>query len=645
MPRTPASQGCLFEQDFLRRTLGAIANSPEVALTELVANAWDAGATKVQIIVPDEYEELLTIEDDGTGMTPAAFRKKWMTLGYDRVTHQGSWAEFPPERVGMVRPAYGRNGIGRHGMLCFASEYEVITRREGIRSTFLIEASSGKNPFRIASLTTEEVKGHGTLLRVRVTRNLPAVERVTSILSARFLHDPQFSVSVNGHTVKLAKHKGLVDHKELTFADGRTAEAFFVDSTKAARNTQYQGVAFWVGGRLVGDPGWTAGGHLFLDGRTRIAKRYTVIIKSDKLFDEVLPDWTGFKHTETVDSLYNAVEKYVQDVFAQLSADRVQETSESVLREHISDIRRLRASAKLEIQEFVSSVTQNQPTIPTESLSAAVRAVIDLEKTRTGAALLDKIIHLTEEDLAGLDRLLSEWTVRDALTVLDELDRRLSVVDAILKLSGDSKVDELHALHPLVVESRWIFGIEFDTPEFVANVSLTTAMRDIFKKRLAEGDIDNPRKRADILVLGDATVSGFATETIEEANMPAMNQVLLIELKRGGAEISRENVHQATDYVEDFLRSGLIEGEPKFRVFVVGHKISDKVEKSRDVGNRARVEIATYGQIVRQANRRLFRLKERLASRYEQVTGSDMLNRILAEPEQLTLAARAQGTV
>ena len=75
MPRTPASQGCLFEQDFLRRTLGAIANSPEVALTELVANAWDAGATKVQIIVPDEYEELLTIEDDGTGMTPAAFRK------------------------------------------------------------------------------------------------------------------------------------------------------------------------------------------------------------------------------------------------------------------------------------------------------------------------------------------------------------------------------------------------------------------------------------------------------------------------------------------------------------------------------------------------------------------------------------------
>ena len=28
-------QGCLYEEDFLLRTLGAIANTPEVALTEL----------------------------------------------------------------------------------------------------------------------------------------------------------------------------------------------------------------------------------------------------------------------------------------------------------------------------------------------------------------------------------------------------------------------------------------------------------------------------------------------------------------------------------------------------------------------------------------------------------------------------------
>ncbi len=560
-----------------------------------------------------------------------------MTLGYDRVRNQGTLAEFPPERAGSKRPAYGRNGVGRHGMLCFSSEYEVQTRKDGIQSTFLVETTSGKNPFRIAKQDTQAASGHGTLLKARVMRRLPSADHMSTVLSARFLHDPQFSVSVNGRSIPLADHGGLVNNKMLTFGDGCTAQAYFVDSTQAARTTQYQGVAFWVGGRLVGEPGWVTGGKVFMDGRTRIAKRYTVIVKSDDLFDDVSPDWTEFKKSPRVDALLDAVADYVQEVFTQISADRVQDTTEAVLREHVSELRGLRPLAKMEVEEFVASVTKSQPSILPDSLSAAVRGVIDLEKTRTGSSLLEKIARLSEEDVAGLDRLLGEWTVRDALTVLDELDRRLRVVEAIEKLSSDSKVEELHALHPLVTESRWLFGIEFDTPEYVSNVSLTTAMREIFGKRLVGGEIVNPRKRTDILVLGDATVSGVATERLEESALPTMSQVLLLELKRGGSEITRDNVNQATNYIEDFLGSRLIEGEPFFRVFVVGHTVSDKVQVRRDIPPRAKIEVATYGQLVRQANRRLFRLRDRLTSRYEEVTGSDLLNRILAEPEQLRL--------
>ena len=642
MAKAHVGQGCLFEQDFLRRTLGAIANTPEIALTELVANAWDAGASNVQIALPEEIGEFLRIEDDGTGMSASDFRRKWMTLGYDRVRNQGKFAEFPPGREGSNRPAYGRNGVGRHGMLCFASEYEVQTRKDGIESNFMVETSSGKDPFRIVKQESHGALGNGTILRARVARSLPSAEHVATVLSARFLHDPQFSVSVNGRSIPLADHQGLVNEKALTFSDGCTAHAYFVDSTSAARTTQYQGVAFWVGGRLVGDPGWVAQGRVFMDGRTRIAKRYTVIVKSDDLFDEVSPDWTEFKKSDRVNALLDAVEIYVQEVFTQISADRAQDTTEAVLRENVSAIRGLRPSAKMEVVDFVASVTKSQPSIQPESLSAAVRGVIDLEKTRTGAALLEKIAHLSEEDVTGLDRLLGEWTVRDALTVLDELDRRLRVIEAIEKLSTDTKVDELHALHPLVTESRWLFGLEFDTPEYVSNVSLTRAMREIFGKRLVGGEMDNPRKRTDILVLGDATVSGVATEQFEELALPTMSQVLLLELKRGGSEISRDHVNQATNYVQDFLGSGLIEGEPHFRVFVIGHTVSEKVQRRLEIPRRAEIEIATYAQLVRQANRRLFRLRERLTSRYEEVTGSDLLNRILAEPEQMRITNLTQ---
>lgn len=38
---TDQSFGSLFEEDYLIRNLGQIAHDPEIALTELVANAWE----------------------------------------------------------------------------------------------------------------------------------------------------------------------------------------------------------------------------------------------------------------------------------------------------------------------------------------------------------------------------------------------------------------------------------------------------------------------------------------------------------------------------------------------------------------------------------------------------------------------------
>ena len=108
-------QASLFEEDYLLRELGQVAHVPQVALTELVANAWDAGASRVDLVLPNEIGDALTGTDDGHGMTPEQFKRRWMTLGYDRLRHQGDKVEFPPGRIVRPRKAYGRNGVGRHG--------------------------------------------------------------------------------------------------------------------------------------------------------------------------------------------------------------------------------------------------------------------------------------------------------------------------------------------------------------------------------------------------------------------------------------------------------------------------------------------------------------------------------------------------
>jgi len=154
-------QGSLFEENYLLRTLGPVAYRPDIALTEIVANAWDAGASKVNILIPDSCDKPLVIEDDGTGLTKDEFEQRWMKLGYDRIKHQGRHVEFPPG-ISRTRLAYGRNGVGRHGLLCFNNFYTVVTKKAGKKNTFKISTLSESQPFVMQERYQEDSPGYGT---------------------------------------------------------------------------------------------------------------------------------------------------------------------------------------------------------------------------------------------------------------------------------------------------------------------------------------------------------------------------------------------------------------------------------------------------------------------------------------------------
>ena len=116
-----------------------------------------------------------------------------------------------------------------------------------------------------------------------------------------------------------------------------------------------------------------------------------MVIKSDGLYDEVQPDWSSFKSSKLIDSLYQVVSEYVEKIFIRLSAERIQETRDSVLSQHRETIEGLQPLARLEIREFVDDLTSAQPMMTVETVSVAVQAVIKLEKTRSGMGLLEKL--------------------------------------------------------------------------------------------------------------------------------------------------------------------------------------------------------------------------------------------------------------
>ncbi|HEY9403399.1 MAG TPA: ATP-binding protein [Pyrinomonadaceae bacterium] len=72
----PGSQPELFPtfgDNFLANHAGRIMSEPKIAIVELVANCWDAGADTVEIEWPLKRETVLSIRDNGTGMTRLEF--------------------------------------------------------------------------------------------------------------------------------------------------------------------------------------------------------------------------------------------------------------------------------------------------------------------------------------------------------------------------------------------------------------------------------------------------------------------------------------------------------------------------------------------------------------------------------------------
>jgi hypothetical protein len=641
----PAStlQGSLFEEDYLLRTLGAIGSNPSVALTELVANAWDAGASRVSISIPRQHGEALTIKDDGTGLTPDQFRQRWMRLGYNRIKHQGVWADFPAGGGEKKRRAYGRNGVGRHGMLCFADRYTVVTRRGGDLSRFLVAATSGQEPFSILEEEFEKAEGHGTELRVSVARNLPDADRIREVLAARFLHDPEFEVHVNGATLHFSEMKGLI-RREKFKAAGFDVEMIVIDSTERARTTQQHGVAFWVGGRLVGEPSWILGDRSLVDRRFTIARRHTIVIKTDDLFDYVLADWSGFRPDPKIADFQNEVGDRVLAALNAIAASRVKETTEAVIHEHRIAFSKMTPLSRIEVAEVVEDITREQPMVSPEMLSLAVRAAIKLENSRSGRALLEKIAMISEDDAEALNRLLSQWTARDALAVLDEIDRRIVVIEALDRLSKDKDVDELATLHPIVAQARWLFGPEYDSPLYASNTTIRRAVEKVFGELLDQNAFVNPRKRPDLLILPDkTTLSAVGVEEINgDSGLSTMSRILMLELKRGGFRVTRKEMDQASGYIEDLFGCGLLENNVEIKCFVVGNELHPQMQDYRTVGSpgnpgRAQIRACTYGQLVRTAEKRLFALREELSSRYRGIGASDLVDRALNRKDEAQL--------
>lgn len=627
-----------FEENYIFRNNRSITSNSDIALTEFVANAWDAGAHNVDITIPLEEHEEIIVEDDGIGLTDEEFQSRWMTLNYDRQKRQGKEVIFPADVEFSKRIAYGRNGIGRHGMLCFSDSYTVETWKDGVCNIYAIAVTQGEAPFKIIKHTTVKKHGHGTKISTFVNRHLPDANAMTDILSARFMYDPKFRVKINGKCLDLSQHRGVIFSKEFVTPTNATLSMTVVDSEKTSSKSQQHGIAFWISGRLVGQPSWTYGKTVFLDGRLKVAKRYTVIIKSDDLIDDVLPDWSGFTYSANMESVYRCIKSEVDAFIKSEMKEHLSEVRMDVIRDVQDELENLNVAGQRNISAFIEKVTDENPVIATDYLHSAVEAMISIEKAKKGELLLSQLGQMTPEQIDKLTDILSMWDVDDIATVIGEIDKRIVVIEAIQRIYNDNTTEELHTLHPLVLNSRWLFGAQFDSPMFVSNSTLTTVVKGLFKDKDYDlAAINNPKRRPDIICLKQYSLKAVCTDRIDPdaGGIMKPDQILIVEVKRGGFAITDDEINQVEYYVRQIRKSSVLHNSATIDAYVVGAKLGDiDPEKTTSSG---RIHAVTYGQLVDTASGKLFRLRDRLKEHYDALGQESIVEQALKESKQLKI--------
>jgi len=244
-------------------------------LSELIANSYDADAKKVNVILRDvEGSKEIVVEDDGVGMSFSDLNEKFLRIGRNRRTAEGT------DEVGEHRKVIGKKGLGKLSFFGVAQEIEVVTRKGGKENAFLMRWEDidkpDKNEYEPTPLRTEEdcdPNVHGTIITLRGIKRESdfAPESLATSLSRIFITDPGFAIAVQhngGKPIAVSndrKYESLDKHVEWTVPADLKKEGDYLKEKKitghliATRkpippNTNMRGITLFSRKKLVNVP-------------------------------------------------------------------------------------------------------------------------------------------------------------------------------------------------------------------------------------------------------------------------------------------------------------------------------------------------------------------------------------------------------
>lgn len=564
----------------------------DVALAELVANCWDAGATEVEITVPggtgyDPTASAILVTDNGSGMSEAEVDDEYLVIGRNRRAE----GQFGPTG----RKVMGRKGVGKLAGFGLARQMRVTTWRGGLASTLQLDADNlrtGVNqtkqivvPGEVRPMDSGNRHPSGTLVEMKALKHKTPVDvtGLRSALARRFSRTVRgaMAITVNGEPVTepvLDLHlrepaSGVATHD---VGDGRSV-TWWAGFSKTVLPRELQGFTVLVHGKTGQAPPYFFDVEGTASGQHG-TKYLTGVIEADYLDDDSDDESdrvsTDRQEIDWDDDLARPLKIWGDDLTRKLLRDRTKQREDDA-EKHVKEdpelkdrIKKLDKESAKQVRRFIraigaaeSDTERIRPLVDTLLRAYEYRQFHDFISELDAAAADPQQLGLALEHMRS-------WKLLESRAVLEVVKGRLDIVDKFHAMIAEDAPETAHRigqenLHDLIAEYPWLINPEW---QILAEEKRLTKQL----KEWGDADIGDPedRRRYDFLAL------------------EGEGSIIVIEIKRAGHPVELGDLHQLEGYAAKLGQSRTV----SYMLFVSGDRYAilprtKKVWNDRDDGD------------------------------------------------------------
>jgi hypothetical protein len=527
---------------------------------ELVANSWDANASRVEITIPatpiDEQTSEIVISDDGIGMSDEEVRNKYLIIGRDRRDDEKSDKTPRPRK----RKIMGRKGIGKLSAFGIAKEIVVESMKDDEVSHFRMNydellAKAADRVIEFPQLPSTGTVPKGTKITLKQITKFKnrsiSIERIRRGLARRFAvigAEQDFEVVINSSPISPEDR----DLKRLLQKDMNSEPYLW----------EYNNVEIERG------TGWTVSGWIGALERTRQdidgIDRGIVLMARGKLVQEpfvfnavvgqqyALSYLIGELHTEFVDETEDTIgttrNSLVWDTEANIALkewgqkeinkiarawgkkrrkDNENQLQENELyrqfQERAEEIGNKRA-LKLADQLVRQSIERN-PTAAVQELEPLIQMCLNFLEFDAFWEIAEDLTEAEFQDSEKLLDLFREWQIVEAKEMARVTEGRIKTIEKLHHLIETNAL-EVPTLHNFLKEFPWVIDPRWT---LVANeVTYSQLLHNEFPEA---SDVLESDRRIDFLCVREST------------------NLVVVEIKRPESKASRKDLDQIADYV------------------------------------------------------------------------------------------------